>query len=129
MLYNDLIKIKNAYQARQIEVILPYSKLTHEVVKTLRRRGYLGEVKTIEGTPKEPFPSLNVELCYTQGVPHLNELRFLSKPGQRLYARQSQLHKVRQGFGDLIVSTPQGIMTASEARKKKIGGEVICEVF
>ncbi|MBI3335129.1 MAG: 30S ribosomal protein S8 [Candidatus Portnoybacteria bacterium] len=129
MIYNDLIKIKNAYQARQVGVTLPYSKLTHEVVKTLGERGYLGEVKMIEGTSKKSLSSLSVELRYTQGVPHLSELRFLSKPGRRLYARQSQLHKVRQGFGDLIVSTPQGIMTASEARKRKIGGEIICEVF
>jgi len=138
MLSNDLIQIKNSYMARKDQVVLPYSPLTHEVVRVLSKRGYVGEVKVVspdsekgrkEGALTSTRKNILVELLYTQGVRHLNELRFLSKPGRKIYSRASKLRKVRQGFGDLIISTSQGIMSGNEARRRHVGGEVICEVF
>lgn len=156
MLYNDLIKIRNAYLAKHKDVVLPYSRLTHNVVNVLSERKYVGDIKFVtllkenvknkknndEQKTKDDSPNvskkesvkrdvreLHIELLYTQGVSHLNELLFLSKPGRRLYSRASQLKNVRQGYGDVIVSTSQGIMTARQAREKRLGGEIICEVF
>lgn len=162
MIYNDLIKIKNGYLAKHKNVSLPYSHLTHNVVKVLSQRKYVGNIKLItlsgenvnttkedgknsaigenlankqirdsvkEEKIKKDKKELQVELLYTEGVCHLNDLKFLSKPGRRLYAKTSQLKNVRQGYGDIIVSTSQGIMTARKAREKKLGGEIICEVF
>lgn len=126
MIHDDLIKIKNAYLAKHKEVILPYSNLTHDVVKVLSAQGYLGEVEIVQNGS---FKEIKAQLKYTEGVAHLNDLKFLSKPGRKLYARVSGLHNVRQGYGDLIVSTSQGIMTARQARQKGLGGELICEVF
>lgn len=157
MLYNDLIKIRNAYLAKHKDVVLPYSRLTHNVVNVLSERKYVGDIKLVtllkenvknkkdNDEPKTNDDStqsvsktervkrdaqeLHIELLYTQGVSHLNDLTFLSKPGRRLYAKTSQLRNVRQGYGDVIVSTSKGIMTARQARGKKLGGEIICEVF
>lgn len=126
MIQNDLIKIKNAYLAKQQRLTLPYSTLTENVVKVLAHRGYIGEVAIVH---KEGKKELTVSLRYAAGVPHLHDVKLLSKSGRRLYARASELHRVRQGFGDVIVSTSQGVMTASQAKKKGLGGEIICEVF
>lgn len=126
MIHNDLIKIKNAYLAGQTEVSLPYSTLTQNVVKVLTYRGYVGETNIVK---KGAWQELVVSLRYAAGVPHLHDLKFLSKPGRRLYARATELHRIRQGFGDVIISTSQGVMTASQAKKKGLGGEMICEVF
>jgi len=126
MIYNDLIKIKNAYLAKQTELTVPYSRLTERVLEVFAKQGYIQEVKTVKkGGGKE----LMVILRYTEGVAHLHDLKFVSKPGRRMYARASKLHQVRQGFGDLIVSTSKGVMSAKEAKQKGLGGEVICEVF
>jgi small subunit ribosomal protein S8 len=124
MLYNDLTRIKNAYLAKHNEVHVPYSTLTHSVFTLLSEQGYIGKV-----TMEKKTRDIVAELRYTSGVAHLSDLKFVSKPGRRLYARASELHTVRQGYGDLIVSTSQGIMTAREAKKKKLGGELLCEVF
>ena len=126
MIHNDLVKIKNAYMARQKEVELPYSKLTENVVKVLSSRGYVGEVELVQ---KDDRKALQVQLRYAAGVPHLHELTLLSKAGRRIYAHVSELHRIRQGFGDVIISTSKGVMTASQAKQKRLGGEMICEVF
>lgn len=126
MLYNDLNKIKNAYLARHKNVKVPYSKVVLSIAKVLEERTYVGNVKI---TGEEPKKQIEIDLLYTENVPHLQEITFYSKPGARIYTKQSKLRIVRQGYGDIILSTPQGVMTATQARKRHIGGEVICEVF
>jgi len=126
MIYNDLIKLKNAYLAGHPEVILPYSTFTHRVLEVLARKMYLGKVQVEEGE-KRPF--LRAELLYTNHTPHLREVRFRSKPGARIYLKQTKLRGVRQGYGEVLVSTSKGVMTSAEAKRSNIGGEVICEVF
>ncbi len=126
MLYNDLISIKNAYLARHTHVVVPYSKLSLSVLKTLERSKYIGEV-VIAG--KDPKKKIQVALLYTEMIPHLNEMKFHSKPGAKVYVRQNGVKKFYQKYGDVIISTSQGIMTGKEAYKKKLGGEIICEVF
>lgn len=126
MLQNDLIKIKNAYMAGHKEVSVRQSRLTYEVCEVLSKHKYIGRIRKVE---KEPAHLLNIELLYTKGVPHLHEVTFFSKPGRRLYRRSSELRRVRQGYGDFLLSTSKGIKTAEEARKEKVGGELLCEVF
>lgn len=126
MLHNDLIKIRNAYMAGHKEVSIPCSHLTHSVLEVLMKNNYVGGIHKIE---KKPVNILTVELLYTKGVPHLHEVKFFSKPGRRLYRKASELRRVRQGYGDFLLSTSKGVMTATEARKEKLGGELLCEVF
>lgn len=126
MIYNDLIKLKNAYLAGHPEVILPYSTFTHRVLQVLERKKYLGKVQVEEGQPR---PFLRAALLYTDHTPHLREIRFRSKPGARIYSTQKKLRGVRQGYGEVLVSTSKGVMTSAEAKKNHVGGEVICEVF
>ncbi len=108
------------------EVSIPHTNLTYSVVNVLMKNNYIGHIHKVE---KEPVDILSIELLYTKGVPHLHEVRFFSKPGRRLYRRTSELRKVRQGYGDFLLSTSKGIMTATEARREKLGGELLCEVF
>ena len=126
MLYNDLINLKNAYLAHHASASLPYSKLTLSVLETLEKPKYIGAIKILG---EEPHKKIHVELLYTQSVPHLNEIKFHSKPGARIYVKQNALKKFYQKYGDAILSTSQGIMTGKEAHQKKLGGEIICEVF
>lgn len=126
MIYNDLIKLKNAYLAGHSEVTLPYSTFAEHVLKVLERKGYVGKVRIEE---RESRKFLCIELLYTNRTPHLREINFKSKPGARIYLKEKKLKGVRQGYGELIVSTSKGVMTGREAKQAKLGGEVICEVF
>jgi small subunit ribosomal protein S8 len=76
-----------------------------------------------------PYKKLHIELAYENGVPKVSNLRRVSKPGRRVYRKSDQIQRVVGGFGFSVVSTPRGIMTDSEARKRKLGGEVICKVY
>ena len=128
MIYNDLTKIRNAYAAKHEQVILPYSKLTFNVIKVISKKGYTGEVKK-DKDKNSNKEYIKVNLKYNDGVPFIHLLKIISKPGQRIYTQYSDLRKYRQGFGDIIISTSKGIMTGEEAQKNKLGGEIICEVF
>lgn len=126
--------VKHKYTA------LPYSHLTYNVMDVLSKKGYVGKVELLDVAPREKGSKdkgrkkfaervIRVGLLYTEGVPHLNSLRFVSTPGKREYVRSVRLHRIEQGFGDVIVSTPKGIMDAVQAKKIGVGGEIICEVF
>ena len=73
--------------------------------------------------------SLSVDLKYYNGLPVIKEIKRVSKPGRRIYARATSIPKIQNGFGLAIVSTPQGVMSDNEARIKNVGGEIICRVF
>lgn len=115
-----LTRIRNAQMARQSSVSSPYSKVKHEIANTMKKNGFLSNVeKDVAGK----FPVL---------VLHFNEktleLKRISKCGQRIYVKHDELRKVKNGFGIAIISTSKGIMTGYEARSKKLGGELLCEV-
>lgn len=126
MYYDLLVKIKNADRARKKIVKTPYSQMDFSVAKILVDSGYLKSVKkkTVE---RKSF--LEIELTGKPGSYALDGFKILSKPGRRLYISYRNLRSVRQGYGLGILSTPQGIMTNVEARKQKVGGEYLFQIW
>lgn len=120
-----LARIKNAYMARHKRVEVPYSKIKEEIAAVLKKKNYLKDYK-IEGDKKK---LLSIGLLYRNGVPVITNIKRISKPGIRIYSNKDNLPRVLSGFGTVILTTSKGIMADDEARKKGIGGEVICEVW
>lgn len=120
-------RIKNALMVRKKTVEVPYSKLKHQIVNLLVKEGWLKSVKT-EGTG--PKKKLIIELKYlSNNEPVIREIEMISKPGRRVYLGYRELKPVKQGYGIAIVTTNQGLMTDREAKKRKVGGEVICQIY
>ena len=97
------------------------------ILDVLREEGYISDYKFI--SDKKNKGSLLVDLKYNNGFPVIKEIRRVSKPGRRIYAKADSIPKIQSGLGIAIVSTSMGIMTDNNARSKNIGGEIICKVF
>ena len=121
-----LNQIRNAGAVEKPDVVLPYSNLKNEIANILSREGFFGEVKKIT---KGKSKSLKINLKYNGGSPAIEGAKRVSKPGQRIYAGVHDIKKVRGGFGMAIISTPKGLMTGAEAKKARLGGEVLLEVW
>lgn len=121
-----LIQIKNASMVGKLFVDIPYSRLKHAVAAILSAEGYVGPV-TKTGT--DPKAALHIGLTYDNGVSVITGIKRMSKPGLRLYIGTSAIPTVLGGAGLAILSTPQGIMTGKEAKKKGIGGEILCTIW
>ena len=121
-----LNQIRNAKAVEKPEVSIPLSKAKYEIAKILAREGFIGEVKkAVKGKTK----SMKIVLKYDDGVSKISNLRRVSKSGQRIYAKVSEIKKVKGGYGISIISTSKGLMTNKQAYKLKLGGEIICEVW
>ncbi len=121
-----LTQIRNALAVKKPSISIPHSKFKHNLAKVLIRRGYIkSAVKVGRGIKKY----LKIELEYDNGVPAIEELKKISKPGQRIYVSKNEIKSVKSGFGHSIISTSKGIMYDYEARKNNLGGEVICQIF
>lgn len=122
-----LTRIRNAGMARKPEVVMPSTKVLVAIAKVLKAEGYIGEFEVIE---KEPQNELKITLRYGADKKHsIREIKRVSKPGLRVYAGKDAIPRVKSGLGIAIVSTPQGVLTGYEARRRGIGGEVLCTVF
>ncbi len=122
-----LTRIRNAQAARQAKVILPYSKLKYQLALILRQEHYLAGADKSSAAGQ---PALELRLRYlADGQAAIQAVRRISKPGRRVYAQRNELPYVQNNFGIAVISTSQGLMTNKEARKRKLGGEVICEIF
>ncbi len=122
-----LIKIKNALMVKHKSVTIPASKIKLEIARILKQEGYIEDFKYIE---EKPQAKIEIILKYDENKqPVIAGVRRVSKPGRRIYKGYKDLSKVMNGLGIAIISTSQGIMTDYEARKRKIGGEVICEIW
>lgn len=118
-----LTRIRNASRVRKDMVRAPYSKLKHAVCEVLKKDGYIISAKALgEGVNKE----LVIELHDNKPKLHIKSI---SKPGQRIYLKSSEIPHVLEGLGLAIISTPKGVMSGREARKKNVGGEYLCEVY
>ena len=127
-----LTRIRNASAVKKDEAVLPFSKLKFEVAKVLKNNGYIKEVEKISASKSREangFDELRIELKYQDDKSVITKLRKISKPGRRVYVSKDNLPYVLNNFGIAIISTPQGLMTNKEARKKGVGGEVLCEVY
>jgi len=121
-----LTRIRNAYQRRRKSVELPHSQMKENLAQLLVREGYLEKARNFKESGR-PGKMLHLDLKYESGEPAISGIRRLSRPGQRLYASAGTL--VTKLRGITIVSTSQGLLTAREARKKGLGGELIGEVM
>ena len=106
-----LIRIKNAYMARRLETVLPYSKTVKSICEVLEKEGYIASHKEIAVGAKNQFKGLSVELRYEKRMPAVSEVKRISKPGLRVYKGKTALPYVLNGMGIALVSTPKGIMT------------------
>tara|TARA_B100001996_G_scaffold342677_1_gene297433 strand:+ start:341 stop:739 length:399 start_codon:yes stop_codon:yes gene_type:complete len=124
----DMItRIRNAQMRLLGSVNIPNSKFRAKILEVLKHEGYISDFKLV--TNEKNIGILSVNLKYTDGLPVIKEIKRVSKPGRRIYARADSISKIQNGLGLSIVSTSKGIMTDNDARNKKIGGEIICKVF
>jgi small subunit ribosomal protein S8 len=121
-----LTRIRNAQQAKKADVLMPSSKFKLALAKLLSKNKYVGEVATFSEENKN---YLKIQLKYLKGVPVIKGLKRISKQGQRIYMSKTELPIVKNGYGMAVISTSQGLLTDQSARKKGLGGEVICEVW
>ena len=122
-----LTRIRNAQMRRKQFVVTPNSKLRAWVLDVLKSEGYIKSYE-IEKSPSGA-DTIKVSLKYFDGEPVIKELKRVSTPGRRVYLGVDDLPKVRQGLGVAVVSTSKGIMSDSQARQSRVGGEVLCTVF
>ena len=124
----DMItRIRNAQMRLLNNVRIPSSKFREKILDVLKQEGYIADYKLLSDPDNKD--SLSVDLKYNNGLPVIKEIKRVSKPGRRIYARATSIPKIQNGFGLAIVSTPQGVMSDNEARIKNVGGEIICRVF
>lgn len=122
-----LTSIRNAQAAKKETVSVPYSKIKMEIAKVLAKEKF---VKEADHKAKKARKTIDLVLNYdNSGRPAITGLKRVSKSSRRIYSPASKIKRVRQGFGFQILSTPKGILTGKEAKKEKVGGEVICEVY
>ena len=123
----DMIaRVKNAQLRNHKKVELPSSNFKISISEILKNEGYIVDYKINEDKKK---PVLSINLKYHSGNPVISTIERISKPGRRIFSSAESLPKINNGLGIAIISTPKGVMTDLDARKQKIGGEIICKVF
>ena len=123
----DMIaRIKNAQDRSHKKVELPSSNFKVKIADILKNEGFIKDFKINQETKK---PLLSLELKYHSGNPVISNFERVSKPGRRIFSSADGLPKINNGLGIAIISTPKGVMTDIDARKKRVGGEIICKVF
>ena len=122
-----LTRIRNGQQAKKDSILTPASKLRARVLDVLQREGYIrGYSEADSGTATA---ALRIDLKYFEGRPAIQHIARVSKPGRRVYSGDTELPRIRNGLGIVIVSTPKGVLSDAEAREQNAGGEVLCQVF
>ena len=124
----DMItRIRNGQMRMLNNVKIPNSKFRAKILDVLKQEGYIIGYKQVSDSKNKSV--LDVDLKYDNGNPVIKEIKRISKPGRRIYARASSIPRIQNGLGLAIVSTSKGIMTDNDARNQNIGGEIICRVF
>ena len=121
-----LAQIKNASMAGIQTIELPHSRMKMEVAKILSKEGYIGAVSKVGDEPKS---RLRIDIKYQGDTPVITGVKRISKPGLRQYVNKHTIPTVVGGMGMAVVSTPHGIMTGSDAKKKGVGGEILCTIW
>ena len=123
----DMIaRIKNSQLRNHKKVELPSSNFKTKIVEVLKNEGYIIDYNV---STEDNKPKLEIQLKYNYGSPVISSIQRISKPGRRIFSSAESLPKVNNGLGIAIISTPKGVMTDIDARKQKVGGEIICKVF
>jgi small subunit ribosomal protein S8 len=125
-----LTRVRNALLAGKATVEMPSSKLKVEIARILKQEGFIEDFTVGE---EKPAPIMTITLKYygarRERKPVITHLERISKPGRRIYKGRRDLPRVMSGIGIAIVTTPKGVMTAQEARRQNVGGEVLCYVW
>jgi len=121
-----LTRIRNAQAVSKETVVVPFSKMKFSLAQVLEKKNLIKKVST-QG--KKIKKVIEISLSYRDGEPIASNLKRVSKQGRRVYIKCDEIKPVRQGYGLMIISTSQGLMTGEEARKNKLGGEIICEIW
>ncbi|MBQ6396263.1 30S ribosomal protein S8 [Candidatus Saccharibacteria bacterium] len=121
-----LTRIRNALMVGKTEVYLPTSKLKVAVVEALKSAGYLADYELLEGSPRQ---TLHVKIVESGKISKINEIEKVSKPGRRVYVAADEIPTIKSGRGLVLLSTSKGIMTGREAKKLRLGGEVLVKVW
>jgi len=124
----DMIaRLKNAQLRNHKKVVLPSSKFKAKIADVLKTEGYIIDYKI--NSEEGNKANLEINLKYHSGTPVINVIERVSKPGRRIFSSAESLPKINNGLGIAIISTPKGVMSDMDARKQKVGGEIICKVF
>lgn len=123
---NLIIKIKNAGIVGHPTVVVPFTKLNAAILAKLEQARY---IKSFAKQGKPVTKTIEVELAYVDGKPKIAEAKRVSKLSKRVYEKSANLRPVRRGYGLSLISTPKGVLTDAEARKAKVGGEVLFKVW
>jgi small subunit ribosomal protein S8 len=125
-----LTRVRNALMAGSATVDIPASKLKVEIARILKEEGYVEDYVVGE---QKPYPLITITLKYhgsrRNRQPVITNIQRISKPGRRVYRGRTDLPRVMSGIGIAIVTTPKGVMTAQQARRERVGGEVLCYVW
>lgn len=129
-----LTRIRNASAVKKHEVVLPMSKIKHEIAKILKQEGWISDLEIVKSYSNKNksfvFDELKITLKYKKsGRSVISSLKRISKPGLRIYVGKDNLPRVLNNLGMAIISTPKGLMTNKAARKEGLGGEIICEIY
>ena len=121
-----LARLKNSQRRNHKKIELPSSKFKMKIAEILKSEGYIVDY---EVKLEQNKSNLEISLKYNSGNPVISSIERVSKPGRRIFSSAESLPKVNNGLGIAIISTPKGVMTDIDARKQKVGGEIICKVF
>ncbi len=121
-----LNRIKNAQAVEKTTVEISFSDLNYEIAKILAKHGF---IEGAEKKGRKVKKILEITLKYDNKIPAISGLKRISKPGQKIYSASRKIKRVKGGYGISIISTSKGLMTDKEARKNKIGGEILCEIW
>jgi small subunit ribosomal protein S8 len=120
-----IIRIKNGYMSKKGEIDTPYSSFRNAVLTKLKNLGYIEDF-SVEG---EIIKNATITLKYDEGVAALTDVKLFSTPGRRWYVSVDEIKPVLGGMGHAIISTPKGILTDKEAKKQKVGGELLFQIW
>lgn len=129
-----LARLRNAAALKKPEVVLPMSKIKFNIAKLLEANGWITKAEAVErlgaADKGSAFAELRIILKYKpDGTPMISSVKRISKSSRRVYVNKDELPRVLNGFGIAVISTSQGLMTNKEAKKRSLGGEVICEIY
>lgn len=121
-----LTAIRNAQAVAKPTVVVPFSNFKSEIIKIMENEGFL---EKSEKKGKKGLKTLDIILKYKDNEPVISGLKRISRPGQRIYVNYREIRPVKSGYGIAIISTSKGLLTNKEAKRQKLGGELICEVW
>ena len=121
---NLIVSLKNASAAGKDYLVVPSTKMNTAILNVLKSNAFIGEFSN-----KKDDKGIKVELLYRDGMPAITDVKRISKNSKRVYSSSTELKSVKRGYGMVVLTTPNGVLSGSDARKAKVGGEVLFEIW